>query len=74
MMVITSGLDEVGEKPFADDLRLRFCRMVAKNGMSENFDAITGAGLRDPAYTWTSSVFLIFAHQLLPENASPAAR
>ncbi len=71
-MVITAGLDEVGEKPFANDLRLRFCRMVAKNGMSENFDAVTGTGLRDPAYTWTSSVFLIFAHQLLVENAGPA--
>jgi hypothetical protein len=39
--------------------------MAQQSGMHENFDAITGDGLRDPAYTWTSSVFLIFAHQLL---------
>jgi putative isomerase len=38
--------------------------MAARSGMAENFDAITGEGLRDPAYTWTSSVFLIFAHEL----------
>jgi hypothetical protein len=73
MMVITAGLDEVGEQQFANDLRLRFCRMVARSGMSENFDAVTGAGLRDPAYTWTSSVFLIFAHQLFQADTRRAA-
>ena len=67
-MVIAESLEEVGEKEFARELRLRFCKLVAKNGISENFDAITGAGLRDPAYTWTSSVFLIFAHELLQEQ------
>jgi len=67
-MVIVESLDAVGEKAFARDLRLRFCQLVAKSGMSENFDAITGAGLRDPAYTWTSSVFLIFAHELLDDQ------
>jgi len=66
-MVIAESLEEVGEKEFARELRLKFCKLVAKNGISENFDAITGAGLRDPAYTWTSSVFLIFAHELLQE-------
>jgi len=67
-MIIVEGLDAVGEKAFARELRLKFCRLVAKSGISENFDAITGAGLRDPAYTWTSSVFLIFAHQLFEEQ------
>lgn len=32
--------------------------------MAENFDAKTEAALRDPAYTWTSSVYLIFAARL----------
>ena len=36
-----------------------------QGGMYENFDATTGDGLRDPAYTWTSNVYLMFAHQLL---------
>jgi putative isomerase len=63
-MIIIEGLDAVGEKALARDLRTRFCAMAARSGMAENFDAITGEGLRDPAYTWTSSVFLIFAHEL----------
>jgi hypothetical protein len=65
-MLIAEGLAKSGEKALARDLQQKFCRMVARSGMAENFDAVTGAGLRDPAYTWTSSVFLIFAHELLP--------
>jgi hypothetical protein len=64
MMMLTEGLEAVGEKTLARDLRVKFCEMVAQSGMAENFDPVTGAGLRDPAYTWTSSVFLIFAHEL----------
>jgi hypothetical protein len=37
--------------------------MVNLSGMAENFDALTGAGLRDRAFTWTSSVFLILGHE-----------
>ena len=64
-MIIANGLDAAGESRLACDLRRKFCRMAAKSGMSENFDAISGRALCDPAYTWTASVFLIFAHQLL---------
>jgi hypothetical protein len=63
-MMIAEGLDDMGEKALARDLRVKFCEMVAQSGMAENFDPVTGAGLRDPAYTWTSSVFLVFAHEL----------
>ena len=63
-LIITEGLEAVGEKAWARNLRRKFCEMAARSGMAENFDAVTGAGLRDPAYTWTSSVFLIFAHEL----------
>jgi hypothetical protein len=35
--------------------------MCAESGFYENFDAETGAGNFDPAYTWTSSVYMIFA-------------
>jgi hypothetical protein len=31
------------------------------SGFAENFDALTGAGLRDRAYTWTASVYLLLA-------------
>jgi glycogen debranching enzyme len=64
-LMIVDGLESSGEIEFARRLKLLYCRMAARSGMSENFEAISGRGLRDPAYTWSASVFLIFAHQLL---------
>ena len=62
-MLIVDGLMSLGEKSLAREIARRFCDMAARNGMAENFDALTGVGLRDMAYTWTSSVFLILAHE-----------
>ena len=67
-MILAESLDEVGQHQFADTLREKFCRMAQTEGMSENYDALTGKALRDPAYTWTSSVYLIFAHELFARN------
>jgi putative isomerase len=67
-MLIAEGLDSAGEYSLAKKVREDFCRMAQQSGMNENFNAITGEGLRDPAYTWTSSVYLIFAHQLLSDS------
>ncbi len=64
-MILAEGLDAAGEAALARKVREQFCLMAQRSGMSENFNAISGEGLRDPAYTWTSSVYLIFAHQLL---------
>jgi putative isomerase len=64
-MILAESLDSVGEHQLAHEIRVDFCSMAQRSGMSENFDAITGTGLRDPAYTWTSSVYLILAHELL---------
>ena len=64
-MLLAEGLESAGEHALAKKVREDFCQMAQQSGMYENFDAITGGGLRDPAYTWTSSVYLIFAHQLL---------
>ncbi len=61
MMFIIDGLKQGGETALATDLSERFCNTCATSGFAENFDANTGAGLRDRAYTWTSSVFLILA-------------
>jgi putative isomerase len=68
-MLIAWGLEEVGESQFSEGLKRRFCSLAQQNGMAENFDAQTGAALRDPAYTWTSSVFLVFAHDLSRKEA-----
>jgi len=64
-MIMVDGLAAAGEIEFARELSRRFCDMAARSGMAENYDAITGNGLRDRAYTWTSSVFLILAHEYL---------
>jgi hypothetical protein len=63
-MIVAEGLDASGEHELAKKTREDFCKMAQLSGMSENYDAVTGAPLRDPGYTWASSVYLIFAHQL----------
>jgi hypothetical protein len=39
----------------------RFRALCERSGFAENFDAGTGQGLRDRAYTWTASGYLILA-------------
>jgi len=63
--ILYDGLLSCGETDMAHDIARRFCRLCAKSGMAENFDALAGAPLRDKAYTWTSSVFLMLAHDLV---------
>jgi putative isomerase len=64
-LIMVEGLAAVGRNQLAKDLARQFCDMAARSGMAENFDALTGAGLRDRAYTWTASVFLILGHEYL---------
>lgn len=64
-MLIVDGLKEAGEEALAKDIAIRFANLCSKSGFAENYDALTGEGLRDRAYTWTSSVFLILAHEYL---------
>ncbi len=64
-MILVEGLKQAGETKIAEEVAYKFCNMVKKSGMAENFDAVTGSGLRDRAYTWTSSVFLIFANEYI---------
>ena len=66
-MLILDGLARCGEMEFVKDAARRFADMVKRSGFAENFDALTGEGLRDCAYTWTSSVFLILAHDYLED-------
>ncbi|MCY9593355.1 hypothetical protein PC41400_05265 [Paenibacillus chitinolyticus] len=67
-MLIVEGLRGAGDEEFASELARKFCRMAAKSGMAENFDAVTGEGLRDRAFTWTSSVFLLLAGRCREEE------
>lgn len=67
-MLVVSGLMEAGEEALAREIAKRFCDLCDQSGFAENFDAVTGEGRSDPAYTWTSSIFLILAHEYLPTN------
>ncbi|MFC5407475.1 amylo-alpha-1,6-glucosidase [Cohnella soli] len=62
-MLLVDGVDSAGDRELAQEVARRFCAMLSRSGMAENFDALTGAGLRDRAFTWTSSVYLILAHE-----------
>lgn len=63
--LIVDGLLACGETELALEISRRFCAMADQNGMAENYDALTGAHLRDRAYTWTSSVFLLLGNLVL---------
>jgi glycogen debranching enzyme len=71
-MLIMEGLAAMGEVKLASQISRKFCNMAARRGMSNIFDALTGQGLRDRTYTWTSSVFLALGTERLlsvtPEN------
>jgi hypothetical protein len=76
-VLIEDGLRRAGHIRLADEISLRFRALCEKSGFAENFDAQTGAGLRDRAYTWTASSYLHLAaadrrRQL--QLAEPAAR
>lgn len=59
--LIEDGLRRAGFIELADEISLKFRHLCETSGFAENFDALTGEGLRDRAYTWTASVYLMFA-------------
>ncbi|QFY07802.1 glycogen debranching protein [Nonomuraea phyllanthi] len=60
-VLIEDGLRRAGYADLADEISARFRMLCEKSGFAENFDARTGEGLRDRAYTWTASAYLILA-------------
>lgn len=64
-LMLVEGLAACGEMALARDIARRFCDMAARSGFAENFDALTGEPLRDRAYTWTASIFLILGREYL---------
>lgn len=64
-LFLAEGLRACGEEALAAETAERFCRMAKASGFAENYDAVTGMGLRDRAYTWTASIFLILAAEFL---------
>jgi len=60
-VLIEDGLRRAGHTHLADEISHRFRRLCETSGFAENFDALTGEGQRDRAYTWTASGYLILA-------------
>jgi len=65
-VLIEDGLRRAGHDRLADEISARFRALCETSGFAENFDALTGVGLRDRAYTWTASSYLLLAeaHEL----------
>ena len=67
-MILCDGLKKCGEEELARGTAWKFLQMCRTSGFAENFDAVTGEGLRDRAYTWTSSGAFILACEFLRCN------
>jgi len=65
-LLIVDALVAIDEHQLAATIAERFCALAQRSGMAENYEALTGAPLRDRAHTWSASVFLILAHEYLP--------
>ncbi|KUO19409.1 amylo-alpha-1,6-glucosidase [Streptomyces dysideae] len=65
-VLVEDGLRRAGHHRLADKISARFRALCETYGFAENFDALTGTGLRDRAYTWTASSYLLLAeaHEL----------
>ncbi|PWI13323.1 glycogen debranching protein [Streptomyces sp. Act143] len=60
-VLVEDGLRRAGHHRLADDISARFRALCEAHGFAENFDALTGTGLRDRAYTWTAAAYLLLA-------------
>ncbi|ELP64968.1 amylo-alpha-1,6-glucosidase [Streptomyces turgidiscabies] len=74
-VLIEDGLRRGGHQRLADEISARFRALCETSGFAENFDALTGEGLRDRAYTWTASSYLLLArdHHLRQADAQVGA-
>ncbi|MFH9968415.1 amylo-alpha-1,6-glucosidase [Streptomyces mirabilis] len=70
-VLIEDGLRRAGHHRLADEISARFRGLCETHGFAENFDALTGTGLRDRAYTWTASSYLLLAEAYELRNTTP---
>lgn len=64
-LIFIDALKNIGEIELSKKLALSYCENACKFGMCENYDPITGTGFDDPAFAWTSSVFLLLANKYI---------
>lgn len=70
-VLIEDGLRRAGHHRLADEISARFRGLCETHGFAENFDALTGTDLRDRAYTWTASSYLLLAEAHELRNTTP---
>ena len=66
--ILIDGIEASCDAAFATEAAKTFCDHTAQNGFPEKFNALTGQPESDPAYTWTSSVFLILTYQFFTDE------
>ncbi|MFQ6115089.1 MAG: trehalase family glycosidase [bacterium] len=68
--LIVDGLRRGGNYDLALKIARGFCNMIKNNagGNYENFDAVTGKGLRAPGYTWTASVHMLLLTEFISKE------
>ncbi|MEU3985976.1 glycogen debranching protein [Streptomyces sp. NPDC026672] len=72
-VLVEQGLRTAGFTERADTLSASFRRLCETSGFAENFDALTGEGLRDRAYTWTAACYLLLAREHVERERSAHA-
>ncbi|MET7695886.1 glycogen debranching protein [Streptomyces sp. NPDC005483] len=72
-VLIEDGLRRAGHEHLANEISARFRALCETSGFAENFDALTGQGLRDRAYTWTASSYLLLARDHQHRQAGAGA-
>jgi putative isomerase len=66
-LLVVDALYNCGEKELAKVIAGRFCDNCVINGFDENYDPITGIGLKDQSMPWSAAIFTIIAHNYLNE-------
>ena len=66
--LVFDALRHLGEMSLANRIAQRFVDLCSEEGMAENFDPIEGKGLDDPAFSWTSAVFLLFLKESISKS------
>jgi hypothetical protein len=61
--LIADGLHRCKRSDLTEVIAQRFLANCDNNGFAENYDAVTGRGLRDRAYSWSASVYSVFSEQ-----------
>jgi hypothetical protein len=72
-VLVEDGLRRAGHHGLADEISSRFRALCEKSGFAENFDAASGEGLRDRAYTWTASSYLLLVRDHEARHAAKEA-